>query len=426
MALTWFWRQTGDELHVSIAAGTLTLSFAGQANLSFDGEGRLVGAWYEGRTCRRSLDNRVLLKWLEPGEISRRRRRFLATEEVRRVIDRAYADAAQVRTALATGELGSSSGRRLNANEIDQWLGAVARWDYDALEQDAVRFRGIYKPISILPPDQYLSVVLQATEGCSYNECAFCTFYRDRLFRIKDAAEFETHVSQVRDFLGKGLFLRRSIFLADANAVVIPQSRLLPLLEIVNRHFQFGDGRQPSPQVGPRLAGQWSPAGIHAFVSAPDALRKSADDLRAMSALHVRRLYVGVESGHDPLRRFLRKPGAAADVLDAVESIKAGGLNVGLIFMTGVGGEVFRAEHFRDTVDLIERMPLNAGDLVYVSPFVPAPDSPYLDDMQRAGYSSLDETAIHAEETRFRAALMPQLRARGVRMSRYDIREFVY
>ena len=66
MALTWTWRRTGEKLHVSLAAGTLTLSFDGHINLSFDGEGRLVGAWYAGRTYRRSLDNRVLLKWLEP------------------------------------------------------------------------------------------------------------------------------------------------------------------------------------------------------------------------------------------------------------------------------------------------------------------------------------------------------------------------
>ena len=75
-----------------------------------------------------------------------------------------------------------------------QWLDAVVQWDFASLEQDARRYHRIYKPVSILPPDQYLSVVLQATEGCSYNECSFCTFYRDRKFRIKEVAEFSTHI----------------------------------------------------------------------------------------------------------------------------------------------------------------------------------------------------------------------------------------
>jgi hypothetical protein len=46
--------------------------------------------------------------------------------------------------------------------------------------------------------------------------------------------------------------------------------------------------------------------------------------------------------------------------------------------------------------------------------------------MQRAGYSSLSESEIDAEERRLRAQLLPWLKRRGVRMSRYDIREFVY
>ena len=50
---------------------------------------------------------------------------------------------------------------------------------------DISRFHQIYKPISILPPDQYQALVLQATEGCSFNTCTFCALYRDRRFHIK-------------------------------------------------------------------------------------------------------------------------------------------------------------------------------------------------------------------------------------------------
>ena len=45
MALTWIDRNKDEPIHVSLAPGTLTLSFGGRSNLSFDGEGRLVGAW---------------------------------------------------------------------------------------------------------------------------------------------------------------------------------------------------------------------------------------------------------------------------------------------------------------------------------------------------------------------------------------------
>ncbi|MEZ4583924.1 MAG: hypothetical protein R3A10_20195 [Caldilineaceae bacterium] len=52
MAHTWRERTQDAPIHVSLAAGTLTLSFGGRSNLSFDGEGRLVGAWFDGLTYR--------------------------------------------------------------------------------------------------------------------------------------------------------------------------------------------------------------------------------------------------------------------------------------------------------------------------------------------------------------------------------------
>ncbi len=428
MAVTFTWQPSPDDsreaLHVSLAAGSLTLSFAGRSNLSFDGEGRPVGAWYDGLTYRRSLDNRVLQKWLD-NRPPLRRRRFLSVEERDVLLARVYGDVRRVHGALHAGRLVALDATPAFIAGLDAWLDASLRWDAGRFEHEAAAFRSIYKPISILPPDQYLAVVLQATEGCSYNQCNFCTFYRDRPFRIKSPAQFAGHVAKVRDFLGAGLAMRKSVFLADANAVVIAQRQLRPLLQIVNEHFPF---EQPEEVAlpGAEQSIRWMPEGVNAFISAPDALRKSPQDFAEMAELHVRRLYVGLETGHDPLRRFLRKPGSAGDVLDALHAIKAGGLNVGLIFMAGIGGEAFRAAHFKDTVALIQAAPLGPGDLVYASPFVASGDSPYLDDMRSAGYSSLDEATQRQEEERFRAALSPWAQQRGVRISRYDVREFIY
>ena len=111
--------------------------------------------------------------------------------------------------------------------EVAQALGSVR--GYAALDEDAARFRSIYTPVAILPPDQYLAVVVQATEGCSWNRCTFCDFYRQQPFRIKGDGEFRSHVGDVVSFFGTAIGLRRSIFLADANALVIAQDRLLRL-----------------------------------------------------------------------------------------------------------------------------------------------------------------------------------------------------
>ncbi len=426
MAYTWLTPE-GAPLHISLAAGALTLSFAGRSNLSFDGEGRLVGAWYDHITYRRGLDNRVLAKWLDPGRPPQRRRALLSTDRRQALVERAYSDAYSVLDRLRQNALRTAPTPPAFVSHAAAWLERIAAWSFDRLEGEAGRFCAIYKPVSILPPDQYLALVLQATEGCSYNQCTFCTFYRDRPFRIKSPGEFEEHVRQVQNFLGRGLVLRRSVFLADANAVIMPNTRLLPLLQAVNAAFTITPpGLEQSARRAWEQAHPAALEGIYAFISAPDALRKTPQEFAALRTLGLRRLYVGLETGHDPLRRFLHKPGSAEDALAAVQAMKAGGLGVGVIFMTGIGGQAFRAPHFTDTLALVERMPLDSRDLLYISPFVAGADSPYVADAAAAGLGKIDGQAAAQEEERFKYALQPFAKARGVRISHYDVREFIY
>jgi hypothetical protein len=391
-------------LHVSMAAGALTLSFNGMENYSFDGEGRPIGMWRRAITYRRALDNRILAKWIDPHRPGRRLRRLLSDDERYTLLTDVLARASAAQAFLRDAGESEAAAARL-------WLERVAQWNWQRLEGEAARFGAVYKPVPILPPDQYLSLVIQATEGCSYNDCTFCTFYRDRPFRIKGLDALEAHIEGVRAFVGRGLTLRRSIFLADANAVIIAQDKLLPMLDLVNARLPVGPGALDA---------------IYAFISAPDALRKSAADFGEIKARNVQRLYVGLESGHNPLRRFLRKQGDAADVVAAVQSIKGGGLAVGLIAMVGVGGMRFKEAHLRDTVALIEQMALGAGDIIYLSPFVSDGATQYDADVEAAAIAPLDEEAIRAEEARFKAALQPLAKRTGLRISHYDVREFVY
>ena len=426
MAFGAVWRESGAPLYLSLEAGALALSLAGRENWSFDGEGRLVGAWIEKVTYRRALDNRVLAKRVDPARPGRRLRRFLGEMEIAALLGRAGATAARVRAGLASGALTIASGAELAAPYLE-WLERAAEWTPARYAAEAGRFAAVYQPIPILPPDQYMALVVQATEGCSYNECSFCTFYRDRPFRIKRLDELRAHVAGVLGLLGRGVALRRKLFLADANAVVVAQRTLLPMLDALNAALPILpgelEGAARAAWVG---AYPWHLDGMYAFVSAPDALRKSAGDFADLRARNLRRVYVGLETGCDPLRRFLRKQGGAADVRAAVETMKAGGLHLGVIFMAGIGGAAYRAAHFADTVALLKALPLGPGDLVYVSPFVTDAESPYAADAQAAGLCPLDEMETGEEEARFRAALLPWAQARGVKLSRYDVREFVY
>ena len=298
-------------------------------SFTFDPLGRLHGAFVAGRNYRRSLDNRVLCKWTEPaGGRRQRQRRWLAESDARSVIDTAYGLARQMIATAGDAPV-----------VVREALKRLAQWDAVALEQDRLRFEAIYTPIGILPPDQYLALVLQATHGCSHNACTFCTFYRGIDFSIKSPEAFRSHVAAVIDFFGPALAMRRSIFLADANALVIPMPRLVALLDVLSE--VSGVRCQVSGAGVSRLVPDATseyltpdtltpdtlrPLPLFAFIDAFHVERKSVSDWSELRARGLRRVYIGMESGHDPLLDWLNKPGDAADVLDAVRTSQDGRL----------------------------------------------------------------------------------------------------
>ena len=93
-----------------------------------------------------------------------------------------------------------------------------------------------------------------------------------------------------------------------------------------------------------------------------------------------------------------------------------------LIAMVGLGGREYRERHARATVEALAAMPLGRGDLVYLSPFVEEPGSVYRERRLEAGLAAMDDAEIEAELK----ALARAIRAQGVQVSRYDIREFIY
>ncbi|MFN8497292.1 MAG: radical SAM protein [Anaerolineae bacterium] len=413
---------------LSLKRDATTLAVATVPSFTFDPKGRLMGGFADGRTYRRTLDHRVIEKRGAFSEGRRERdRRELDAAEVRALCDTAYGYARAVAEALAAG-----TAEVVDAVGEDGWrawaaaaLREIVGWDDARLAEDAAAFLRIYQPIGILPPDQYRALVLQATLGCSYNRCTFCTFYRGQSFRIKPLADFERHIAAVKDFHGAALASYHSIFLGEANALVAPQRLLVPMLDAVNAAFAVA----PPDLVGAERA-RWlaahAPAfdGVYAFVSALDALRKSPQDIAALRERGLRRVYIGLESGDEGLLRFLAKPNTAAQAIEGVQTIKAAGVAVGVVIMLGVGGARYAADHVTHTIEVLNRMGLGRDDILYFSEFVETPGLPYAARAAEADIAPLPTEAMRAQ----RAAIGAGLRFAEAppRLAVYDIREFAY
>jgi len=400
------------QVHLRLNHEALTISIDERLVYTFDRAGRLFGVFDRGVNIRRGLDGRMLARWRD--DSGRRQRRWLTAEEREALLATMRADVETVGRAQAVRE----------RTGMFEMVNRALAFDEKA---DVRRFHQVYRPISILPPDQYQALVLQATEGCSFNTCTFCALYRDRPFRIKSPAEFQRHVTDVLDFFGPGVSMRRSIFLADANALIIPQRRLLPLMTIVARTFPI-----LPEDADAAVRRQWlrrdprAMTGVFAFVDGLSAERKGVADWRAMRALGLRRVYIGLESGHEPLLAWLRKPSTAAEMIDAVGRMKEAGLHVGVIVLLGAGGRRFDAGHVRDTAAALNAMPLDDGDIIYFSPFQPDPAAPYLSIARAEGVDLPDDAFMAAQRRRILAQLTLPLPPAGPKRVPYNLADFVY
>ena len=397
--------------------------------LNYDREGRLTGAWIGGRNYRRGLDNRIIEKQEgpQPG-LSYRVRRELSREEAHDFLAGVYARVADYRAVLDAPDTRVTN----NASPEDcatarDALDRVLACDLERLERERETFHRVYKPINILPPDQYLALVLQATEGCSYNRCAFCGFYRDRTFCIKPLAEFKQHIRDVRAFFGGAIGLRKTIFLADANALIIPQDQLLPIFDAINAEFALHPrGFDYDALTAWEAQHPIHFEGVYSFVDAFATRRKTEREFAALAARGLRRVYVGLESGDAALLKFLGKPNTPDDVVQLVDHIKVGGVAVGIIILAGAGGEVHAERHVQHTADIVNAMPLDENDLLYFSELVDYPDSDYSVRAREANLRPLTIGEIEQQMSEMRARFHFANLDHAPKISYYDVREFIY
>jgi len=399
------WQQKSISLSIKPNSLTISIEGSGEPNvLSYDLSGRLWTALLRQVSYRRGLNGKVVAKWFVEG--LQRDRRWLSGAECDAFLNECQQIVSSLLQAISTGEAHLST--PLKPAEFSL-LNKAAAFSPELAGFDTRHFEGIYKPVGILPPDQYMSVVLQLTEGCAFNTCTFCTFYRDRPFRIKKPDEFEKHLRAIRNYLGEGLSLRRTIFLGDANALIVPMTQLTVLMEKIHHVYDVE-----------------TMGGIYAFLDGFSGEKKSQTDYRVLAGLGLKRVYLGLESGDPDLLHLLKKPGDPSDVISAVQSMKNAGLAVGLIVLLGAGGHRFEQSHIRETVRVLNQMPLDADDLIYFSELIETEGLPYVQTAYANHFLPLTSDERIQQGDVIEVGLGFSEAGGTPHISRYDIREFVY
>ena len=370
---------------------------------SFDKEGRLWTALINKISYRRGLNGNIVAKWSSGREVLHRK--WLDQDEKDWLLSMSHREVLNIQKDLYSENIKFEPPMD---NVTVKEIGYLAKINNGFYQNDVKTYSTVYKPVGILPPDQYISVVLQLTEGCSFNKCTFCNFYRDRPFKIKTPKEFNDHILDVKNFIGNGLSLRRTIFLGDANALVVPTKKLLPLIETIHKHLD--------------VAGL---GGLFAFLDGFSGEKKSINEYKSLKDLGLEKIYIGLESGCNELLKFLNKPGSAEEALEAVHQIKSAGISVGIIVLLGAGGKQFQDQHIKDTINIINRMNLDADDLLYFSELIESDGLEYSKQAFSANLKPLSSQERFLQRNMIEENLIFS-EAGTPHISTYDIRDFVY
>lgn len=185
----------------------------------------------------------------------------------------------------------------------------------------------------IRPPSEADSYLLQITYGCSHNKCTFCGTYLDKPFRIRPPAEILSDIDLARQEIPE----TRRVFLCDGDAMVLPTSKLIKILESLGSAF-------------PHL----QRVGI--YTNARDILKKTEADLSELAEHKLTLGYLGLESGHDEVLKRVKKGATAEEMIQAVRKAQACGIKMSVIGLLGLGGQEMSAQHAVATGRVVSRM----------------------------------------------------------------------
>ncbi len=420
----------GELVVVGVKNTGLDTYFPDGQVLHHDLAGRLLRMARPNVQWRRGLSGRTI-------ELRRRtrdqggglERRLLSEAEADRMVDESAARMRLVAGRMERGEpVSPPAGRGASgsAAALHALVETAARFDAGLARNDVARFRAIYQDVPILPPDQYSALVLVATDGCPYNRCTFCGFYRQMIRHTKTPDEFRAHVDSALAYHGRGLALRRGVFLGQANALLGPRPWREEILRIVAHRCEFPpvDLQRAAPDWWQGSLSRFT--GISSFLDAAIGVRIGAEEFSALRQLHLRQVFIGLESGADGLLKWLRKPATAQQMVDTVRSARAGGVQVGVIVLIGAGGERFFDEHVDQTVQVIGAMGLGPGDYVYLSPLVIAHGAEYADLAEAEGIRPLTPARLVEQEQSIRRGIRAAAGQSGPYVAHYEVENFVY
>lgn len=181
------------------------------------------------------------------------------------------------------------------------------------------------------PPSEGNSLILQVTNGCSWNKCSFCEMYTAPQKKFRPKAE--DAVLQEIKRCGEAYAAVRRVFLADGDAMALSFRRLQTILEAIKEHL-------PSVQ---RVSAYCLPHNLN---------NKTVEELNTLQALGLNLVYIGAESGDNTVLEKVNKRETFDSTRDALLKLKQASIKTSVMIINGLGGKKYSQQHAIESAKL--------------------------------------------------------------------------
>lgn len=202
----------------------------------------------------------------------------------------------------------------------------------------------------IRPPNEYNSILLQATLGCSHSKCTFCSAYKDKKFSIKDQIYLEKDIC----FASKYCKEQDRVFVMDGDAFIMPYARWDWLLTQI---------REKLPWVKRTTC----------YANLKSIMLKTGEELSSLHQKGLKAVFLGLESGHPEVRKNIRKGGTPDELIHHCQRLRKSGIKLVSIVLLGLGQVDLSLEHARETGKALSAIDPEA---VSVLSLIPLADTP--------------------------------------------------
>jgi len=229
----------------------------------------------------------------------------------------------------------------------------------------------IFRIGPIRPPSEANSLLLQVTEGCTWNRCKFCQLYRHTHFRVYSTESVKADIDLMAEYAEKvkrhlqptgnwdyrGVEEEMSlmapaeqecyylifnwlvhggqnVFLQDGNTLAVKPERVLEILLYLREKF---------PNV----------KRVTTYGRAETLSKISVDDYRRLKNAGLDRIHSGFESGSDQVLQKINKGVTSEQEILAGKNIRDGGIELSVYFMPGIGGRRLSRENAIETARVV-------------------------------------------------------------------------